>query len=364
MTRTMTQSKRFLALMVLAAAPLPVAAQPRAAQRGSTAAPNGAPGASAAASGRSSLDNLDDNKLMAELANRGMTSLLDHYFKTNNVPDEKRKEIVVLIALQHLDSRDFASKSAAERKKEIEDIVNGINGILPTITDPTRLLRYASALISSGTPRLVNTLEYWGDNPKTQAALNPIAETVDKILEQAVKEAKGKADALIAQIKLANDPRIADWQKIDDLQKLAEYTRSLAAYGLALSYDKAAVDKRGEVCKAAIEKLKEFEDIDNVRVPSQLGIAKLSMVMGGDEGYKQAKEYFDKVIKAQSDDPKNPNKYIGEWYQARYFTLVADVLAHKPQLAKAGMKDLREWQEKNLPEDFKKGADAADAMLD
>src|SRR5206468_12900574 len=101
-------------------------------------------------------------------------------------------------------------------------------------------------LISNGTPRLVNTLEYWGDNPKTQAALQPIAETVDKILAQAVTQAKTKAEALIAPVVLADDPRIEQWKKMNELQTTAEYTKANAAYALALSYDKAAVDKRAE----------------------------------------------------------------------------------------------------------------------
>ncbi len=335
---------------------LPLLAQPKSAQRANTAAVANKP----------PLDNLDESKLMAELANRGMTTLLDHYFQTNNVPEEKRKEIVVLIALQHMDSRDFATKSAADRKKEIDEIVNGINGLLPSITDPQRLLRYASALISNGTLRLVNILDYWGDNPKTQAALNPIAETVDKILERAVAESKKKADAILAKIQNGNDPRVEQWQEADQIQKLAEYNRARSSYGLALSYDKAAIAKRNEVCKRAIEKLAEFDDEgSNVRIPVELEIAKLHMVLG-EEGYKKSKEYFTKVINSKSDNAQNPKKFTGEQYQARYFTLVADVLNHQPELAEKDLPDLKAWQDANLgtDESTKKGVGAAMSMLE
>lgn len=331
-----------------------VSAQPRPAARPAVAA------------GKLPLDSLDESKLMAELANRGMTTLLDYYFKKNNVPEEKRKEIVVLIALQHLDSRDFATKSTADRKKEIDDIVSGINSLLPSITDPQRLLRYAAALISNGTLRLVNILDYWGDNPKTQAALNPIAETVDKILERAVAESKTKADAILARIANGNDPRVAQWEEADQVMKLAVYNRARSSYGLALSYDKAAIARRNEVCKTAIEKLTEFdEEGSNVRVPVELEIAKLHMVLGAD-GYKKAKEFFDKVINAKSDDPRNPNKFLGEQYQARYFTLVADVLNHEPDLAEKELPALKTWQETNLGKDegTKKGVGAAFSMLE
>ncbi len=322
-------------------------------------------GAVKSAGAKAPLDALDENKLMGEMANRGLTDLLDYYFQKNNVPDEKRKETVVLIALKHLDSPDFARKTMAERKDEIQKIVVGINAILPSINDPTRLLRYASGLITNGTMRLVNTLEYWGENPRTQAALNPIAETVDKILAQAVSQSKVKADAIVNAIKGPNDPNLAKWEEANQLMLLAEYTKARAGYGLALSYDKAAVDQRGKVCSAAIEKLKDFDvEGGDVRIASVLAIAKLSMAMGGPEGYKQAKEYFAKVVDAKSDDAKAPDKYLAEQYEARYFNLVADLLAHKPAEAEKGVAALREWQDKTLPEGAKKGADAAMSMLE
>ena len=353
---------RLLTLALATATALPLL--PAYAQQKSTAR-NAAPAAQAAVA-KSPLDNLDESKLMAELANRGLTNLLDFYFQKNNVPDEKRKEIVVLIALQHLDSRDFASKSAADRKKEIDDIVAGINNLLPTISDPQRLLRYASALISNGTLRLINILDYWGDNPRTQAALNPIADTVDKILDRAVIESKAKADGILNRIKGGNDPLVQQWEEADQIAKLAEYNKARSAYGLALSYDKAAINKRAEVCKKAIESLAQFdEEGSNVRVPVELDIAKLNMAMGP-AGYAKAKEYFAKVIGAQPDAGANPKQYLSEQYQARYFTLIADVLNQKADAAEAGLTELKSWQDANLAKDkgTQQGVDAATSMLE
>jgi hypothetical protein len=345
-----------LALAVSSALPiLPASAQQQRAVARPSAAPAKAP-----------LDSLDESQLMSELANRGLNSLLEYYFQKNNIPEDKRKEIVVLIALKHLDSPEFSRKTAPERKKEIDDIVAGINNLLPSITDPQRLLRYAAALISNGTLRLVNVLDYWGDNPKTQAALNPIAETVDKILDRAVTESKTKADAILSQITSGVDPRVQQWEAADQTFKLAEYNRARAAYGLALSYDKAAVAKRNEVAQKAIKTLTEFdEEGSNVRIPVELEIAKLNMAMGPD-GYKAAKAFFDKVINAKPDDAKNPKQYLGEQYQAHYFTLVADVLNHDPDAAEKGLADLKAWQEANLPNDkaTRLGIDAAYSMLE
>jgi hypothetical protein len=334
----MNQRRRFVALILAASVVSPFTSF---AQSKSPQAQNARP----------PLENLDDNRLMDELASRGMTGLLDHYFKKNNIPAERQREIRVVIALRNLDSESFARKSAVERKKEIQEVVEGINQILPTIKDPQRLMRYASGLILNGTSRLITLLELWGENPRTQAALNPIAETVDKILAQAVNEADTKANTLLALIKTANDPRQPQWEEASNFANLAKWTRANAAYGLALSYDRAS-PQRVKVCKDNIEVLKQFNDEGStVRVAAELMIAKLSMAMGGDEGFKQAKEYFDKVIKAQSDDEKNPKQYVLEQYQARYFTLVSDVLAKKPEEAQKGLADLKAWQDTNMPTD-------------
>jgi hypothetical protein len=361
MNLTTPTRKRFLALALAAAtaaAPLAVA-QPKPAAQQQRAA-------GAASAAKSALDSLDESRLMTELASRNLDKLLDFYFTKNNVPDETRKEVVVLAALQQLDSPEFNKLPAAARKQKIDEIVANVNNVLPTISDPERLLRYAGALITNGTLRLVNVLDYWGDNPKTQAALQPVAETVDKILERAVKEAKGKADGILQKFPNPNQKQIDEWERLDNLQHLAEYTRSQAAYGLALSYDKAAAAKRKEVCQQAIEALKPFdEEGGGVRVPVELAIAKLSMALGAD-GYKQAKDYFAKVIAAKSDDANAPNKYVGLQYQARYFTLVADVLNKKPDEAEKGLAELKAWQVDNLPKDkaTQQGVDAATSMLE
>ena len=319
---------------------------------GTTALAQPRPAASVGNASKLPLDNLDDNRLMGEMANRGLTDLLEYYFKKTNKPEEKRKEIIVLISLQKLDSKDFATKSAVERKAEIDNIVKGIKGLLPGITDAPTLMRYASALITNGTSRQISILDIWGDNPKMQATLNPIAETVDQILERACVEYKKKSDALMASITSGNDPKIRLWEAADQSTKMAEYTRARASYGLALSYDRAAVDVRKKICDRAILALTQFdEEGSNVRVPVQLEIAKLHMAKGGKDGYTKSKEYFKLVIDAKPDDPKNPKQHVYEQYQARYFTLVADLLNGKADAAAAELDKLKAWQRDNLGSD-------------
>ena len=302
---------------------------------------------------------------MGELANRGMTGLLDFYFKQNNVSQDKQKETLVLISLKHLDSPEFAKKNAADRKAEIDSVIGGIEKLLPGITDPQRLWRYAFALISNGTIGPINTLEYWGDNPRTQAALNPIAEAIDKILERATTLAKAQANDILNKIKSDRDPLVAKWQEAENFGRFMEYSRAEAAYGLALSYDKAA-EKRATTCKAAIEKLKEFDEEGlPVRVKAELMIAKLNMLMG-EAGYAEAKKYFAMVIASKPNDPKDATQHLFDQYQAKYFLLVNDVLNKRPDEAAKGLPELKSWQAANLPKDdvTQKGTEAATAMLE
>src|SRR5947209_7130353 len=102
-----TKSRRIAWLATIAAACASAPALPALAQAKAPAAAARGAGANA----KQGIDALDDSKLMGELANRGLDNLLDFYFQKTNVPEDKRKEIVVLVALRNLDSPEFARKS-------------------------------------------------------------------------------------------------------------------------------------------------------------------------------------------------------------------------------------------------------------
>src|ERR1700722_11878611 len=159
---------------------------------------------------RTAVGDSQDTKAMYELANRGMAPRLEFYFQKYNVPDEQRRQVMMIVSLRHLDDPQFAALSESDRAKEIEHIVNNVNDLLPGVHDPQQLIRYAAALTKNGADALISNLEYWGEAPKTQAMLHPIALSIDKILRQAVDEPRKKADALLSKIKLSDDQNAKD----------------------------------------------------------------------------------------------------------------------------------------------------------
>ena len=134
------------------------------------------------------LDSLSDDKLMNELAIRGLSSLLDRAFEVNKVPQAEQESRRAILALQTL--TDPTKKlSNKDRQELLIKITTGIECVLPTMRDPEAILTQANVLIDQGEKRDVNTLEYWGENPRTQGQLRPIVEAVTKILDKASESA-------------------------------------------------------------------------------------------------------------------------------------------------------------------------------
>ena len=153
------------------------------------------------------LDALNDERVYGELATRGLENLLDRAFEVNNVPQNQRDGIRTLVALRELSNPD-AKLSPRERQNVIERVVKGIEQALPAMSDARLLMQQAQTLITLGVERDVNALEYWGENPRTQAQLRPIAETITKILDKAYAEAQRQSDEVANQIQSLDDPRI------------------------------------------------------------------------------------------------------------------------------------------------------------
>jgi hypothetical protein len=312
------------------------------------------------------LDALSDEPVLTELANRGMDALLDRAFVIDNVPKAKQDGIRTLTALQKIVDPKLP---AAQRQALIEDITKGIEAALPTLTDPKMLMQQASILITAGAERDVNTLEYWGENPRTQAALGPIVLTIQKILDKAQKTAADEADRIANSLKSPDDPAITKYNEMDQLARTAEYTKNMVAYYRALSLD-AANPERGKIANEAIDYLKQFDDPDSTVQPTVRNrIAKLNMVKGN---FDQARKLFDTIIVFDNtpvDRPAiKPAPDIAQQYEARYFRAVCDLLDRtpNPDAAQKGLNDLIAWQKANLPKDkaTQDGASAAAAMLE
>ena len=302
------------------------------------------------------LDSLSDDRLMSDLASRGLTSLLDRALDVNNVPPAQRDGLKTLVSLKQLSTSRLSS---AQRQALVAKIAAGLEAALPAMNDPRTMMQQATALLQYGVERDVNTLEYWGENPRTQAALRPVVEAVVKLLDKTAAEAQTQATALSNQIGNPNDPKARQWEQMSDLQTASAYTRHMVDYYLALALDPKDA-RRGEVTKEGIEFLKQYDNADSTVQPVvRLRIGKLHLARGD---FDQAKEVFGSIIAGKDITPA-PD--AGQQWEAKYFTAVADLLAHKMPEVQQELNDLVAWQQANLPKDkaAQDGAAAAASML-
>jgi len=72
------------------------------------------------------------------------------------------------------------------------------------------LMRVASVLITQGAERDVNTLEYWGENTRTQASLRPVMQAVMKILDRCRTLARAQAEEAGNKITAAGGPAVEE----------------------------------------------------------------------------------------------------------------------------------------------------------
>jgi hypothetical protein len=306
----------------------------------------------------SGLDALDESRLQAELASRGLSTLLDHSFEQNKTPENQRQGVRTLAALRQL-SDPNAKLSPKQRDEVIAQVVKGIEGALPTLKDPKLLMQQAGTLITEGINPDLNTLEYWGENPRLQASLRPLAETIQKIYDKAAAEAEAEANKLADQMTASSAALEKRWEEAYNLANFAKYSKAMSAYSLARAIDKAD-PKRKTVADGAIEALAPFDAPDSqVQPVARLRIAKLNAAKGD---YPAAKKLFDSIeTEAATLEPK-PG--LAERYEAKYFGAQAMLLAGDVAGARKGLADLQAWQKANLPKEQIGGADAAARMLE
>ena len=307
------------------------------------------------------LDAISDSALVEEMGTRGMEALLDRYFATHQVSEQDRSTLRAIISIRQL--LDPAAKIAPKaRQDQVARIVSGAASIVPTLKDPRQLMQLSSVLIKEGMEQKANTMEYWGENPRSQAELRPVAELVAQVLDQCVAMAKDRAEKTAA--KFGNSPsptQIKAWQSLDELATTARYTRFMADYYRALSIDKAD-PKRAAVADEAIKGLEEWNTPESqVEAAVRLRIGKLQLAKGA---FVEAK----KTLTAVAENPNKeivPAPTVLEQYDARYFAVVADLLAQQRDAVNTALPELDKWQLANLPQDksVRAGAQAALSML-
>jgi hypothetical protein len=363
MTPTSSIRHAVAAAIALGVLALPATAQQRPQVPRSGGATRNAPLSPATPAQRSpGLNELGDDALISELASRGLESLLDRAFDVNQVPPDRRAGVRAFGALRELTDKK-KPPSPERRQALINQVVAGSKTVLPTVKDPSKLMEYASLLITEGAMREVNLLNFWGDNPATQARLRPTVETVIAMLEKAAEEAEAQKAVVEKRMVNPNDRAAADqWMKLEEASATAKYTRAMAAYYLAISLPTgpAGQAQRAKIADEAIAFLKEYDNADyNLQPVVRNRTAKLQMAKGD---FATAKETFATVIAGKG---LTPPPDLDQQYEARYFSAVCDLEAGKLDEARKGLADLLKWQKENLAnrEDVQKGVSAAADML-
>jgi hypothetical protein len=304
------------------------------------------------------LGALKDDRLISELAARGLNDLLERALEINQVPEAKRVGIRAIAALREFSESD-AKLTTIQRRELLSKISAGIEQAISSLDDPETMMQQASLLIRQGIEPDVNTLEYWGDNDRTQADLKPIVQAVIKLLDRCQTEAARQAEEIGNQLSGPNDPRSRLWEDLNNLANNAAYTRTMLMYDLALC-SPAGSDERTETAAQALELLNQFDNPETAVQPAVKNqIGKLHMLRGE---FEEAKKSFATVAAAKDLTPAPDAK---QQYEARYFSALSDVLSGNELGAREKLTALLSWQETNLPKDQKtqNGADAASAIL-
>jgi hypothetical protein len=318
------------------------------------------------------LDGLDDSVLGAELSGRGINGLLDYYFKANHVTLDQQQAIRTFGALGEL-RRNGDKIPYQEKLRRVKEVADGVDAVLPSLKDPNEMRRTAGTLKEFGVDRDVNNIEYWGSDPVTQAHLKPLGDAMVKLLAAASSTAEQQATDLANKLTgRPNDPNADRWEKMDNLSHTAAYEKNMAVYSQCLGYD-VKDPARKELADKAITALTDYDTADSTVQPRVRNmIAKLQMVSGQ---FDEARKSFQSVSDEKSTLVPAPNPI--EQYEARYFTVVTDVVAQKLAEAKSDKAALDAWQTTELPKllaaanlspaaiaENKKGIESAGQMLE
>src|SRR5882672_3922526 len=198
----------------------------------------------------------DDEKLISELSKRDLTTLRDYMFARNGVSKEQQAAYMAVSSVKQLGDSKLTRK---QQQDLIHNVALGIDKVLATMNDPSELMRLNASLVINGTSRQVNVLEYFGETPKVQSELRPIAEAIDRVYDKAIATAQKKADDIANQMTPQNQNRLApEWEKAMQLVGLAKFNAANNKHAVAMSIDKAD-EKRAEVAQKGIAVLTEYE---------------------------------------------------------------------------------------------------------
>jgi hypothetical protein len=300
------------------------------------------------------LAGLSDDALLAELAARQMPALLEHAFEANNVPEQQRLAMMALPAIARLGDKS-ADLKPHERVALINQIAAGAEKVVASIDDPRVLMEHSATLIKEGVEPEVNVMEYWGETAKSQARLRPVIGAVIKMLNKAVEtgsEIRAKAEQELEND--GNNKRTVDaWTKADELVNTAEFTRAMVRYNEAMALPSTAkgLEERKKIAAKALEFLEVYDNAESgIQAAIRNRMAKLLMVQ---KEYGAANDLFETVVSGAVNETTkiDPPPTPFEQYEARYFSVVAELMQGDVERAKKGLDEIIAWQVENVKDE-------------
>src|SRR4051812_48709284 len=153
----------------------------------------------------------DDEKVIAELAKRELNTLRDHMFVKNGITKEQQATYLAVSSVKQLNDSKLTRR---QQQELIHNVALGIDKVLATMNDPSELMRLNASLVVNGTARQVNVLEYFGENPKVQSQLRPVAEAIDRVYDKAIFVKQKTAYDIANTMTPQNQNRLApEWEK-------------------------------------------------------------------------------------------------------------------------------------------------------
>lgn len=276
---------------------------------------------------------LKDDRVLTELAGRGLTDLLKHAFERQGVPEYRRVALLARISLSRLESGQ--PLPTAERRQLVRDVVRNVGQTVAESDEPQLLLEQAQLLIDQGVNEEARLLEYFGENPELRRYLRPVAEAVSVMLTRAAELFEEEATAVANRIQAPSDLYAKQWKKLSDSMQLARQYGIFADYNRVLASDPDDPD-RLVLADLLLETVSEFDTGNNPRRNFiRMYLGKVALARGNESGLAKSRDYFDQVIASSTDE--------AELFDAYFFRTVAEIKARQLGAARDRLGTFAAW---------------------
>lgn len=286
------------------------------------------------------LSSLDDDRVLTEIAGRGLEALLRHALEAKGVPDDERNALLAGIALSRLTGSETISQE--ERRQLVLDVTRNVDQMVTQNVSERNagsqaqlLMQQAQVLIDQGVGEEVRLLEYFGENPERRRYVRPVAEAVGKMLLRAAELFAIQADSFESQITSSTDPRIVEAKGLRGKAQQARQLALFSDYYRLLGLDPSD-PQRINLGNSLIERVQPLDSEENPsRAFVQQFLGKLNMARGNGKGITAARDYFEGSISTGGD--------VGLLFDSYFGRVLAAAMDRAPDEAEAQMTRFEEW---------------------